>query len=47
MAKTLDSWEKDGLLDDAIVIIMSDHGHHWYKFIFLIYNDLKIFTYFF
>jgi len=35
MASALNNWEKDGLLDDAVVIIMSDHGHHWYsKFFF-------------
>lgn len=26
MAEALENWETDGLLDDTIVIIMSDHG---------------------
>lgn len=26
MAETLEKWKQDGLLNDTIVIIMSDHG---------------------
>lgn len=26
MVETLKNWENDGLLDDTIVIVMSDHG---------------------